>query len=187
MYGECRRPAQENDPEIPMSPYGVAKLASEKYIKAYSALYGLTHTIFRYSNVYGPRQDPHGEAGVVAIFSEKLLRREAPFIYGNGRQTRDFVFVGDVAQANCLALSRGKNEVVNIGTGKLTSVLKLYQAMARITKFSAPPIFKPARKGELYRSVLNIFYAKEAISWTPKNSLQSGLEKTIDYFRNKSE
>src|SRR5205814_1996057 len=100
------------------------------YILAYSSLYGLPYTIFRYSNVYGPRQDPHGEAGVVAIFSKRLLRKEPVYIFGNGRQTRDFVFVGDVARANVLALREGRNQIINIGTGKETSVKELYQAMA---------------------------------------------------------
>jgi len=115
-YGECARPAREGDPEVPLSPYGVSKLASEKYIQMYSALFGIRYTIFRYGNVFGPRQDPHGEAGVVAIFSKNLLSQKQSIIFGTGRQTRDFVYVKDVARANVLALKKGHNQLVNIGS-----------------------------------------------------------------------
>lgn len=168
---------------MPISPYGVAKLAAEKYIQAYSALYGLNFTIFRYGNVYGPRQDPHGEAGVVAIFSKILLNGKRPFIFGTGNQTRDFVYVGDVARANGLALQRGHRKIINIGTQKEVSVNMLYKTMADIVGMKGKAVHKAARTGELDRSVLNISRAKKVLGWKPQNSIRQGLEETINYFR----
>ena len=133
VYGECTRPATEVFPEVPLSPYGVAKLASEKYIQAFAALHGLKYTVFRYSNVYGPRQDPHGEAGVVAIFAQRLLAGKPATIFGRGVQTRDFVFVGDVARANVMGLTKATNEIINIGTAAEVSVNTLYKTMAQLT------------------------------------------------------
>jgi UDP-glucose 4-epimerase len=183
VYGECTRPAREGDPEVPLSPYGVAKLASEKYINMYAHLYGMQYTIFRYANVYGPRQDPHGEAGVVAIFAKLLLDGKTPLIFGTGKQTRDFVYVGDVASANLLALKGGRNRIYNIGTGEETSVRELFAAMAKITHFSKPAITKPARLGELNRSFLSIAKARRELGWRPEMKIMSGLAKTIDFFR----
>ncbi|MCG3203807.1 MAG: UDP-glucose 4-epimerase [Elusimicrobia bacterium] len=182
VYGECSRPAAEDFPEVPLSPYGVAKLASEKYIQAFASLHGLAFTIFRYANVYGPRQDPHGEAGVVAIFSQRLLKSKPTAIYGNGRQTRDFVYVKDVARANLLALKRGNNQILNIGTGKETSVKSLYFLMAKILKIPLKAAYKPARKGELFRSVLKASKAQKVLGWQPRTSLPQGLNETIRYF-----
>ncbi len=182
VYGECSGPANEKSPEVPLSPYGVAKLASEKYILAYNSLYGLNYTVFRYSNVYGPRQDPHGEAGVVAIFSNRLLSGDPIYIFGNGTQTRDFVFVGDVARANVMALRQGKNEIINIGTGEETSVKGLVDTMASVVDAQPKIIFKKARAGELRRSVLDISKAKKVLGWSPITPLREGLGKTIAYF-----
>jgi UDP-glucose 4-epimerase len=182
VYGECPRPATEEFPEVPLSPYGVAKLASEKYIKAYAALFGLNYTIFRYSNVYGPRQNPHGEAGVVAIFGLRLLSGKPITIFGNGRQTRDFVYVGDVARANLLGLTRAHRQVVNIGVGKETSVLELYHAMARLVGTGAKPGHQPGRNGELARSVLSIKKAARVLGWKPKFPLRAGLRETLASF-----
>lgn len=182
VYGECSGPADESSPEVPLSPYGVAKLASEKYIKCFSSLYGLNYTIFRYSNVYGPRQDPHGEAGVVAIFSNRLLSGDPVYIYGNGKQTRDFVYVGDVAAANVMALKKGKNEIINIGTGKETSVKELLQTMASVTGSDPAILYKAARSGELKRSVLDNSKARRVLGWTPDTPIRTGLKQTIDYF-----
>lgn len=183
-YGECTRPARVGFPENPLSPYGVTKLSGEKYIKAYSALHGIRHTIFRYANVYGPRQDPHGEAGVVAIFSQKLLKAQAPFVFGGGGQTRDFVYVKDVARANLMALTGGHNQILNIGTSRETSVSQLYDLMAEIAGSTLKAIKKPARKGELNRSVLDIAGTRKILGWSPKTSLRQGLSETIDYFAN---
>jgi UDP-glucose 4-epimerase len=183
VYGECRRAADESFPEVPLSPYGVAKLASEKYILSNAALYGLRFTIFRYANVYGPRQDPHGEAGVVAIFSRRLLGGQPITIFGDGKQTRDFVYVGDVARASLLGLSRAHNEIVNIGTARSTSVVELYQRMARIVGEKRKAAHKPARNGELRRSLLAIGKARRVLGWKPEVSIDEGLSRTIDFFR----
>ncbi len=182
VYGECKRPADESFPEVPLSPYGVAKLASEKYIQAYASLHGLKYTIFRYANVYGPRQDPHGEAGVVAIFSQRLLKGEQISIFGDGQQRRDFVYVGDVARANVLALKKGDNQIVNIGTRVETSVNQLYETMAGILYVDKKALHKPARKGELFRSVLNVNKAKRVLGWAPQVSIRKGLAETINFF-----
>lgn len=185
VYGECRKPANETFPEVPLSPYGVAKLASEKYIQAFRALHGLMFTVFRYSNVYGPRQDPHGEAGVVAIFSNKILNQETAKIFGDGKQTRDFVFVKDVATANGLALTKGHNQIINIGTGIETSVTSLYKEMAKLGSFNMRPVYEPARMGELRRSVLDCGKAARVLGWTPEASLKQGLAQTMAFFAEK--
>jgi UDP-glucose 4-epimerase len=183
VYGECTQPATESFPEVPLSPYGVAKLASEKYIQAFSALHGLKYTIFRYSNVYGPRQDPHGEAGVVAIFAQRLLAGQPVTIFGKGSQTRDFVYVGDVARANVLGLHKATNEILNIGTSKEVSVNALYATMAGLTGASARARRKPARNGELARSVLSYAKAERVLGWKPLFSLRDGLAETIRFFQ----
>ncbi len=183
VYGECTRPATESFPEVPLSPYGVAKLASEKYIQAFAALHGLKYTIFRYSNVYGPRQDPHGEAGVVAIFAQRLLAGERVTIFGKGAQTRDFVFVGDVARANVLGLTKATNQIINIGTAKEISVNTLYKTMAHLTHETQPPMYKAARNGELARSVLSYAKARRVLGWTPRVSMRDGLLQTIRFFK----
>ncbi len=183
VYGECKRAADESFPEIPLSPYGVAKLASEKYILSNAALYGQKFTIFRYANVYGPRQDPHGEAGVVAIFSRRLLSGQPITIFGDGKQSRDFVFVGDVARASLLGLTKAENQIVNIGTTQATSVNDLYRRMARIVGEIRPAKHKPARNGELRRSLLAVGKAKRVLSWAPGVTLDEGLSQTIEFFR----
>jgi UDP-glucose 4-epimerase len=184
IYGECGRiPPDENAPGRPLSPYGITKYTVEHYLHYYRAIRGLNFTILRYANVYGPRQDPHGEAGVVAIFSGKMLNNENSLIFGDGRQTRDYVYVGDVARANLFALRRGNNEVINIGTRKTTSVRELFRRMAFISGYSKKPVFKPARPGELFRSVLEIKKAKKILGWAPSVRLNDGLARTIEFFR----
>jgi UDP-glucose 4-epimerase len=143
----------------------------------------MKYTIFRYANVYGPRQDPHGEAGVVAIFSKLLLAGKKPFIFGTGKQTRDFVYVGDVARANVMALRHGDNQILNIGTNVETSVAHLYEMMAQITGIKGSAIKKPARLGELNRSVLNFSKSRRVLGWKPATSIEDGLAKTIRYFQ----
>jgi len=182
VYGECPKPARETNPTDPHSPYGVSKLAAEKYIRTYGLNFGLRYTIFRYSNVYGPRQDPYGEAGVVAIFSKNLLEQKQSVIFGNGLQTRDFVFVGDVVRANLIALSKGHDQIINIATQKLTSVKELYREMAALAHFDKPEVVKPARPGELERSVLNISKAKKILNWAPEINLRGGLLETLNFF-----
>lgn len=177
-YGECDRPAREEFPAQPLSPYGVTKLAGEHYVRAYGALHGLKFTILRYGNVYGPRQDPHGEAGVVAIFCQRLLAGQTAFIFGNGKQERDYVFVGDVARANVSALLKANGESINIGTGKAADVNRLFKILS--VCHGKPSAFerKPPRNGELFRSVLNVSKAARVLGWKPNVSLEDGLAET---------
>jgi len=185
IYGECSsKTPDENSAVNPLSPYGIAKLSIEFYLKYYRALYGMKYTVLRYGNVYGPRQDPHGEAGVVAIFSGKMLKNEKVKIFGDGKQMRDYVFVSDIAKANLLSLSKGNDEIINIGTGEATSVNKLFGEMAKIITSKEKPVYLPKRPGELFRSVLNIKKAKRVLGWKPEVSMAAGLRKTLDYFRN---
>lgn len=184
IYGECGRiPPTELSPGRPLSPYGITKHCVEFYLKYYAALFGLKYTVLRYSNVYGPRQDPHGEAGVVAIFSQRILNNEEIKIFGDGKQLRDYVYVADVARANVLALTRGTNEIINIGTRKASSVNDLYRAMAAVTGYAKKPVYKPARPGELFRSFLDAGKARRVLGWQPRVSFSEGLLKTIEYFK----
>lgn len=187
IYGECGKvPAKEGDPHKPESPYGFSKAAAERYIQFYGDTYRLPYTILRYANVYGPRQDPHGEAGVVAIFAGKLLKQEPITIYGDGSQERDYVYVKDVVQANCLALTGGENTILNIATGVPTTVNTLYETMAKIQGVTRPPTYAPARTGELKRSVLQVDYAKKVLNWKPAATLEQGLRETLSYFQKQS-
>jgi len=186
IYGECGKiPANENTQGQPLSPYGIAKFAAEFYIKSFAQLNGLKYTILRYGNVFGPRQDPHGEAGVVAIFTGKMLENEDLFIFGNGKQLRDYVFVGDLVKANLIALSKGDNETINIGTQNGNSVNNLYKVMAKITGYKKLPVYKPARAGELFRSVLAINKALKILKWKPETTFENGLKNTIKFFKNR--
>ena len=184
MYGETgNRPnPDESRPALPVSPYGVSKLAVENYLRYYSAVRGLKSTILRYGNVYGPRQDPHGEAGVVAIFSKAMLEKEKVKIFGNGNQERDFVFVGDIVTANVLALEKGDGHTLNLGTGKTASVNELFRIMKSITHYYNEPVYEIKRTGELERSSLNVENAKQVLGWEAKMQLASGLAKTVNYF-----
>jgi UDP-glucose 4-epimerase len=177
IYGECDSPATEDHAREPMAPYGVSKLAAEEYIAAYNRLYGSSHVALRYGNVYGPRQDPHGEAGVVAIFMNALRDGKTPRIYGDGKQTRDYVFVGDVVAAT-LAAAGHDGGVFNVGTGKETSVLQLYERIQRATGVEHDPEFAHARPGELQRSVLDTSRAERDLGWKPEHSLDDGLAAT---------
>lgn len=186
IYGEPEKiPADENTPALPLCPYGTSKLCFEKYLQYYKTLYGKEFTILRYANVYGPRQDPHGEAGVVAIFSGLLLEGKRPRIFGNGEQTRDYVYVGDVVKANLLALEKGNGIIVNLGTEVETSVNELLKAMTEITGDEFDPIYEPERPGEVQRISLANGKAKELLGWTPEVSLKEGLAETIEFFRKK--
>ncbi len=185
IYGECPAIApDETALARPLSPYGITKYAVEFYLRFYAQIYGMKYTVLRYANVYGPRQDPHGEAGVVAIFSEKMLKNDKLMIFGNGKQRRDYVFVGDVVSANVQALKKADNTIVNIGTGNATSVNALFNEMKMITGYSKKPVYKPARPGELLNSFLGNKKAKIVLGWKPSLSLKEGLKITIDYFRN---
>jgi UDP-glucose 4-epimerase len=184
VYGEqLQFPATESHPHHPISPYGITKSTGEHYLAFYHTVRGIPYIALRYSNVFGPRQDPHGEAGVVAIFSQKLLSGEAPTIYGDGAQTRDYVFVGDVVRANVAALESDYVGAVNIGTGIETSVNDLCEHMRAITGCPHPAKHAPARAGEQLRSVVSIERARSVLRWRPEVTLEEGLRRTIDFFR----
>lgn len=184
IYGEQREyPASEDHPQYPLSPYGVSKLSVERYLYFYLAQYGLTYVALRYANVYGPKQDPHGEAGVVAIFSGNLAAGRTSRINGTGDQTRDYVYVVDVARANGLALNAEvPSGVYNIGTGIETSVSRLYAMMQKISGRDLPPVHGPAKSGEQARSSINPAKAARLMNWVPEVDLSSGLKQTLMFF-----
>jgi UDP-glucose 4-epimerase len=183
-YGEQETfPAPETHPTWPVSPYGVSKRSGELYCHFYQAEYGLPFVAFRYANVYGPRQDPHGEAGVVAIFSGRMLRGEPVTVNGDGKQTRDYVFVGDVARMSLLALERDATGPVNIGTARETDVNMLAQMMLEVSGSRSEIRHGPAKSGEQRRSVVDIRRAAEVFGWTPQVSLRDGLARTVEFFR----
>ncbi len=183
-YGDTEViPTPEGHPLRPVSHYGAAKAASELYLGVYRAAYGIPYAALRYANVYGPRQDPHGEAGVVAIFCGRLLDGKACTIYGDGKQTRDYVFAGDVARANLLAAERRFDGPLNVGTGMETDVVDLYAHLARAAGVERPPEHAPQRLGEQRRSCIDPSAAERAIGWRPEVGLANGLERTLEWFR----
>jgi UDP-glucose 4-epimerase len=184
IYGEADViPTPEDYPARPVSPYGVSKLSVEHYLHYYFVQHRLPYTALRYSNVYGPRQDPHGEAGVVAIFAERLLGGKPGIINGDGLQTRDYVYVEDVAAANLCALQAEGAGTVNVGTGVETSVVDLLAAMRRLSQSPSPQEHGPARPGEQRRSCIAIGRAARELGWQPRVGLDEGLRRTLDYFR----
>ncbi|MGC8594696.1 MAG: NAD-dependent epimerase/dehydratase family protein [Candidatus Kryptoniota bacterium] len=186
IYGEQDYfPADESHPTRPLSPYGIAKLSVEKYLFYYKVVHGLEHVILRYANIYGPRQNPHGEAGVVAIFASKMLAGEQPVINGDGKQTRDYTFVGDVVRANLLALDYNGSEIFNIGTGKETDVNHLFLKLRELTHSQCEEKHGAAKAGEQMRSVIDYSKAERMLGWKPEVSLENGLKITVEYFRNK--
>ncbi len=180
IYGECSEPAGEDAPTEPLSPYGTAKLAAEEYLAAYNRLYGTHHIALRYGNVYGPRQDPHGEAGVVAIFLGAFARGEQAKIFGDGSQSRDYVYVGDVARATTSTVGHDRG-VFNVGTGKETSVVELYELCARVAGSSQLAEHAPARLGELQRSFLDPGRAARELGFTSMVELEDGLLATWEW------
>jgi UDP-glucose 4-epimerase len=186
IYGEQDYfPADEEHPTRPLSPYGITKLCTEKYLFFYKAVHHMNHVILRYANVYGPRQNPHGEAGVVAIFCNKLLNGEQPVINGDGTQTRDYTFVGDVVKANILALSYDGSTIYNIGTGIEADVNKLFFELRSHLNPSCPEQHAPAKAGEQQRSVISYKKIERELGWKPAVQLDDGLKTTAEYFRNK--
>ena len=188
IYGEPQGdqlPVDESYPQRPVSPYGVAKKAVSDYLFAYQQLHGLEFTSLALANIYGPRQDPHGEAGVVAIFAGALLGGQPCRIFGSGEQTRDFVYVDDVADAfvRAGAAGAGSGLVINIGTGVETSVNELYRAMAKAAGVTTPPVYEAARAGELQRSSLAAGLARAELGWEPRTDLVAGAAATLDWFR----
>jgi UDP-glucose 4-epimerase len=181
IYGECDHPATEDGKRRPLSPYGTSKLAGEEYLAAWNRLHGTQHVSLRLGNVYGPRQDPHGEAGVVAIFLRAVADGVRPTIFGDGSQGRDYVYVGDVARAT-LAATALAGGVVNVATGEATSVLELVDAMRRATGREIDPEHGPERLGDLQRSVLDPGLAGRELGWRPEVSLEDGLRISWKFF-----
>ena len=182
MYGECEEPADESSERQPLAPYGTAKLAGEEYLLTYRRLHGMKNVILRFGNVFGPRQDPHGEAGVVAIFLGRLRDGEICQIFGDGAQERDYVYVGDVVAA-VMAAAEVDGGVFNVGTGRATSVLELYDLCRRVAGSELEAKHAPARSGELQRSVLDIGRAADDLNWRPDTSLEDGLRQTWNWIR----
>ncbi|RIK09452.1 MAG: UDP-glucose 4-epimerase [Acidobacteria bacterium] len=183
IYGEpAVLPVDESAPQRPLSPYGVAKKAAGDYLYYYQQVRGIDGVVLALANIYGPRQDPHGEAGVVSIFAGVINEGKAPVIYGDGSQTRDFVFIDDVVDAFVLAAERGDG-LMNIGTGEETSVNELYYEIAKAMGSDAKPEYGPARTGELSHIALDASLAERELGWAPKTGLPSGLAKTIDWIR----
>ena len=184
IYGEQEYfPADENHPTNPVSPYGITKLTIEKYLFFYKNEYGLNYTILRYANVYGPRQNPFGEAGVVAIFTNKLLKNENPVINGEGKQTRDYVFVEDVVRANVITLEDKSSEIYNVGTGFETNVNELFNKLNKIAGNKAEEKHGPAAKGEQLRSVISSAKLYNRFNWKPSIKMDEGLIKTFNSFK----
>jgi UDP-glucose 4-epimerase len=187
IYGEQDYfPADENHPANPLSPYGVAKLTIEKYLHFYKEVYGIDFVALRYANVYGPRQNPFGEAGVVAIFTERLLEGKKAVINGDGKQTRDFVFVEDVVKSNVLALKYSQSDIFNIGTGIETDINRIFRTLKGKIGSKQKELHGPAKPGEQQRSVLECSKAKRLLKWKPKYDLEEGIAKTVKYYRTAS-
>jgi UDP-glucose 4-epimerase len=186
IYGEQDYfPADEKHPTRPLSPYGITKLCTEKYLFYYKAVYDINYVILRYANIYGPRQNPHGEAGVVAIFCSKMLKGEQPVINGDGTQTRDYTFVGDVVKANLLALKYEGSNIYNIGTAVESDVNKLFTELRNNLNPSCKEQHGPAKSGEQKRSVISSSKIEHELGWKPTMQLEDGLKLTVEYFRKK--
>lgn len=183
VYGEPEYlPCDEAHPIKPLCPYGVSKYAVEHYLYLYKENYGLDYTVFRYANVYGPRQDPHGEAGVVAIFTEQMLQGDQVTINGSGEQVRDFVYVEDCVAANLLAIEHGPGQIYNLAAGVGTSVNEIFEALAEITDYERDPYHGPEKLGETFRIYLTAEKARQALGWEPTVALDEGLRRTVAYF-----
>jgi UDP-glucose 4-epimerase len=186
VYGEPEKfPADETFPLQPASPYGIAKYAGELYLNFFAHQCGLKYVALRYSNVYGPRQMPHGEAGVVSIFIQTLLAHKTPTIYGDGKCVRDYVFVGDVVDANLRAVEQGENVAVNIGTGKPTDVNELYLLVCEALSVDVDAQYGPARRGDLRANFLDASLAGKILGWRPKTTLPEGIAQTAKFFKQK--
>ena len=184
IYGEPEyAPQDENHPLRPLSPYGITKLCTEKYLYFYEQEYGMPWVALRYGNVYGPRQNPHGEAGVIAIFIGRLLANEQAVIFGDGEQPRDYVYVGDVVRANLAALGLEGSGVFNVGTAVETSVNQLFRLLRDQVRPEMPEKHEPARPGEQRRSILDYSRTRSVLGWTPEVSLEDGLMATVEWFK----
>ena len=184
VYGEQEVfPAAESHRTDPLSPYGISKLAGEKYLAYYANAMGLRSAILRFANVYGPRQEPEGEAGVIAIFAKRMLEGGQPIINGTGKQTRDFVYVDDVVEALMVTLAEDIQGTFNVGTGRETTVNECYGIIKELTKSTCKDLFGAAKKGEQLRSVVDVRKLNEGFDWTPQVSLSDGLKMTVDFFQ----
>jgi UDP-glucose 4-epimerase len=187
LYGEGRvLPAPEDHPVNPEAPYGASKHALEHYLYIYKLLHGLDYTVLRYPNVYGPRQNPHGEAGVNAIFIGRMLEGKTPIIFGSGEQVRDYLYVDDVVWANELALERGSGEIMNIGTGVGTSVNQIVRELQRLLDFPQEPVHEAERPGEIQRIYLDASRARAVLGWEPRVPFAEGLARTVEWSRAKA-
>ena len=188
LYGEPRTvPVREDDPILPASPYGLHKYLGEQYAAYYRRVHGLNTTVLRYGNVYGPRQDPSTEAGVVAIFTEAMLAGRRPVIFGDGTQVRDFVYVGDVADVNLRVLGRTLAQPLHVGTGLGTSVNEIASRLGTLTGADAAPEHGPAVPGEVYRIYLDVSRIREVLGWRARVPLEEGLRRTVEWFSRRAE
>tara|TARA_B100000315_G_scaffold242428_1_gene264583 strand:+ start:1082 stop:2026 length:945 start_codon:yes stop_codon:yes gene_type:complete len=184
LYGDPEvDPCPDDHLVKPLAPYGMSKYLGEQYLEFYHRLYRLDYTCLRYGNVYGPRQDPHGEAGVVAIFSQAMLEGRQPEIFGDGNQERDFVNVEDVVEANIRAVDKGTGLSMNIGTGQKTSINRIFELLKSIIGYKWGPVHGPARLGDVYKISLESARAAEKLGWTAQVDLEEGLRRTVEYFR----
>ena len=182
IYGNQKiLPCSEQNKLNPISPYGVSKLASEKYLEVFSELYGYEYTILRYGNVYGPRQNPSGEAGVISIFAGLLLNGEVAQIFGDGSQERDYIYISDVVDANILALNSTNKSIYNISTGQGLSVIKIFNMIKTLTKSTNEPLYMPSRKSDVDKIILDNTKALNDLKWEPKVSIENGISNTINY------
>jgi UDP-glucose 4-epimerase len=179
-YGEVETvPVDENHPTRPICHYGVSKLTLERYLFLYKYLYGLNYTVMRYPNVFGPRQNPHGEAGVIAIFALQMLRGDQPTIFGDGSKTRDYVFIEDIVKANVALLEKGDGEILNLGSGVPTSDLQIFELVRTATHFNGDPRYAPVRPGEVGHIALSGRRAHDTFGWAPGISLAEGIGRTV--------
>lgn len=187
VYGEPEYlPVDEHHPVRPECQYGISKHTVEHYLHLYALNYGMHYTVLRYPNVYGPRQNPYGEAGVNAIFIGQMVKGEIPTIFGDGEQLRDYVYVGDIVRANLLAIERGDNQIINIGSGIGISVNQIYAELSGILAFPHPPRYAPPRVGEIQRIYLDGRKAKNELGWEPSVEFHEGLTRTVEWYRHDS-
>src|SRR6266851_3635263 len=185
-YGTpARLPIDEDVPQRPESPYGITKMVTEHYLRYWQEANGLTYTALRYGNVFGPRQDPNGEAGVIAIFAKRFLKHDSVRIDWDGEQQKDYVYVEDVARANLLALEHGENDIFCIGTGRGASVNELYRILEKITGYSPEIVRAPKRPGDIYLAYFDCSKAARVLGWQPQETLEEGIAKTVEFFRAK--